>query len=101
GVDLHARQVLREIELEFELLAFLAREDLDRAAHGRVDVERYRISRMRARIGEKASDHAIQAIDLFEDDPDELRRAGIARRRSVEELRGALDRAERIFDLIR
>ena len=60
---------------------------------------------MRPGIVEEASDHAIEAIDFFENDADELSRRRIVRRRAdlnfFEKLSGSLDRTERIFYLVR
>ena len=54
------------------------------------------VARVRARVVEEAPDHAIEAVHLLDDDPDELARRRVVRGRRAdlfEELRRSLDRA--------
>ena len=105
GVDADPRKILGQIELERDLVVAVGRQDLHRAAHHAVHVDRGRVALGRTRVVEHRSHDPIEPIDLFQNDAEKLARRGVELRRPGarlgQKLGRAFDGSERVFHLVR
>ena len=99
GIGRHLGQLGAGPEDQLDALGQVGAGDLQAALDQAVDVGGLRVDAVRPGVVEELLQHAVEPIRLLDDDAEELPLLLVGR--AIEVLRRALDRAERVADLVR